>query len=535
MLPFRVMRVPLISAPVPARRAGRFLIAGLAFVAAAWAQFDEPGSGRSRGDPPTRGGEFYDERVPVFFPPTPPPLGRALPRSSPPAGRLAAPPEMAAYVNEPFYPMLATRLALKRLPDRLKARVEEYRRTKVALLAELRAELERIQPLDPAARSSALSSLAARQAAPLRTLEESAEALRRDLGGSDYDWNAYRQWRLGDKERRGFSPSEVAQVMRAAAYYQDALLPAQRRLLREISLELLNAGENPEAAAANNPYLFFPPEPARVTVPPDVPSDVAAQLARYESRKAELKKELYDAVFDYDGRRFTFFRPNPLKALAERQRAPLAELEALAGEIRRGLAGREEIVPVVERTPLSPVLQDRLNALLQDVGSAQRRAIERIESILAEARGLPMQTSYRFEAEGLRFVVIPSRASRGGGAIGADTQAKIVAVRERVAQAASEYDQRLAVLLAERDAIRAEAGAALGLKEAAKLDQALGKAVRVANARETETVYREYRQALFEPGLSPEQRRLLFDGAIERLELPLPRGELQPFVRSPTW
>ena len=138
-----------------------------------------------------------------------------------------------------------------------------------------------------------------------------------------------------------------------------------------------------------------------------------------------------------------------------------------------------------------------------------------------------------FRSEGLRFVVIPSRASRGGGAINAETQARIIAVRDRVSQAAGDYDQRLAVLLAERDAIRAEAGAALGVKESAKLDQALGTAVRVANARETETVYREYRQALFEPGLSPEQRRLLFDGAVERLELPLPRGEMQPFLRSP--
>ncbi|MFM7750204.1 MAG: hypothetical protein ACKPB0_07290, partial [Opitutaceae bacterium] len=292
----------------------------MSLTATATAQDSEREFGRSPGEPRMRGGEFFEERVPVFFPPTPPPLGRALPRSNPPAGRLAAPPEMAAYVNEPFYPALATRLALKRLPDRLKVRVEEYRRTKVALLAELRAGLERAQTLSPAERAAAFEALAGKQAGPLRTLEETAEALRRDLGSSDLSWNAYRQWHLGDNERRGFSPSEIAQVMRAAAYYQDALLPAQRRLLREISLELLNAGENPEAAAANHPYLFFPPEPARITVPPDLPPEVAAKLADYETRKSALKKELFDAVFAHDGRRFAFFRPNPLKALAEKQR-----------------------------------------------------------------------------------------------------------------------------------------------------------------------------------------------------------------------
>lgn len=482
-----------------------------------------------------RGGEFIEERVPVFFPPTPPPLGRALPRSQIPAGRLAAPPEMAAFVNEPFYPALATRLALKRLPDRLKARVEEYRRAKVARLTELRAALEQARALAPAERAATLSAFAGRQAAALRAQEETAEALRRDLGSSDLSWNAYRQWHLGDSERRGFSPAEIAQVMRAAAYYQDALLPAQRRLLREISLELLNAGENPEAAAANHPYLFFPPEPARITVPAGLPGDVAAKAAEYETRKSGLKKELYDAVFAHDGRRFAWFRPNPLKALAENQRPRLAELEALAEEIRRGLADQPDAVPVMERTPLTPVLQARLNALLQDIGGAQRRAVERIESILAETRDLPMQASYRFEAEGLRFVVIPGRAARGGGAIPPATLDKIVAARERISQAGSDYDQRLATLLAERDAIRLEAAKILGTRESTKLDQAIGTAVRVANARETEAAYVEYRQALFEPGLSPEQRRLLFDGAIERLELPLPRGELQPVTRAPTW
>jgi hypothetical protein len=34
---------------------------------------------------------------------------------------------------------------------------------------------------------------------------------------------------------------------------------------------------------------------------------------------------------------------------------------------------------------------------------------------------------------------------------------------------------------------------------------------------------------------SVEQRRLLFDGAIENLDLPLPRGEMQITSRSKTW
>lgn len=41
-------------------------------------------------------------------------------------------------------------------------------------------------------------------------------------------------------------------------------------------------------------------------------------------------------------------------------------------------------------------------------------------------------------------------------------------------------------------------------------------------------LYRDYHDAVLAPGLSPEQRRLLFDGAIESLSLPLPGGAFQP-------
>jgi hypothetical protein len=40
--------------------------------------------------------------------------------------------------------------------------------------------------------------------------------------------------------------------------------------------------------------------------------------------------------------------------------------------------------------------------------------------------------------------------------------------------------------------------------------------------------YGDYQVAVFQPGLSPEQRRLLFDAAIEKLALPLPGGERLP-------
>ncbi len=477
------------------------------------------------------------DRASIFFPPNPPPLGRALPKGAPTAGRLAAPAELAAHVNELYYPPLGTRLATKALPPKLRAQLDQYRSAKLALQGELRAELDRVRPLEPAERETALAGFARRQAAALAGLENSAEQLRRDLIVSDQAWGALRQWHLGDKDRRGFSPVEIAQVMRAYAYYQNGLLPAQRRLLREISIELQAAGDNADTAASNQPYLFFPPEPARVLLPDDIPADVAAKLALYQTRKSALKKELYDAVHAHDWQSFAFLRGNTLKALAEKQTARLAELEAFAEEIRRGLAVMPEAAPIAERTPLPPVLQNRVAVLLRDIGAAQREAIERVEAILAKtrARSLPIQSNYRFEAAGLKFLVIPSRFGRGAGSPPADLTAQIAAIREELSAVANDYGSRLAEAINERDAIRVEVTRSLNTSKADRVDAALGTAMRVATARETEDVYREYRVALFQPGLSPEQRRLLFDGVVERLEMPLPRGELQPVMRAATW
>src|SRR5690606_21252803 len=74
------------------------------------------------------------DRLPVFFPPNPPPLGRNVARGVPPGGRYPAPPELAEYVSDFFYPALGTRLATGQLPDRLREQLDAYRAAKAALL-----------------------------------------------------------------------------------------------------------------------------------------------------------------------------------------------------------------------------------------------------------------------------------------------------------------------------------------------------------------------------------------------------------------
>jgi hypothetical protein len=474
------------------------------------------------------------ERVPIFFPPNPPPLGRALARGPAPTGRYAAPAELANYVNEPFYPALATRLYTKSLGPKLRAELDRYRAAKVALQNELRTELDRLRPMEPAARIEQLAAISRRQTPKITELEKSAEQLRRELITGDYSWTAAREWHLGDNPKRGFSPIEISQVMRGYAFYQNGLLPGQRRLLLEISLELQMAADSAQKATAAQPHMFFPPEPARVLIPDDAPAAVAAKVADYQTKKSQLKKDLYDAVYRHDGEHFSLFT-GTLRKLADRQAPKLAELDRLAEEIRVGLASLPEPDQVTERSPLPPMLHARVASLSADLQSAQKEATEKLDSILAntpEVRG-----SYRFETEGLKFVIFPVRGMGRGGPAGSTKQEpqKVQDARAAFAAIAEDYGRRLAELINVKDALVVEAASVLGTTKPDAINHALAAALRVANAKETESIYRDYRIAVFQPGLSPEQRRLLFDWVVEQLGLPLPRGELQPMQRGNSW
>lgn len=529
--------------PAPAPPAPRALLrlacAGLALAGAAWAQPSDGGFSRDRG------GEFGPslpavQPVMIYYPPSPPPLGQSIalaPFSSGPS-RNAAPPELADFVNECFYPQLGSRLAAGPLAEKSRTRLDHYRAAKRTLQDELRAEFDRLRDAEPEARAAALDALARRQAPRIAALEAEAEQLRRDLGSGDEHWSALREWRLGEKGQRGFSPAEIGQVLRGYAFYENSLLPAQRRLLREIQFEMNAAAPDAANAAAAQPYLFFPPEPARVLLPDDLPADVAAQIASYQTKKSKLKKELYDAVVAYESQRLGFLRPNPLKALAASQAAALAELETLAEEIRRGLARHASPATLAERSPLPPVLQARTAAIMSAIASAQKSATARLNELFAANRDVPMQTAVRFEPAGLRVLIVPSGAGRGRGRSGpapADSDARLAAIRAAAAAITDDYGRQVAGIVNDLNALRAEIARTLGTTHASAVDQTLNAALRVATARENDPLYAEYRVAVFQPGLSPAQRRLLFDGVIERLALPLPRGEPQPVGRNARW
>jgi hypothetical protein len=257
----------------------------------------------------------------------------------------------------------------------------------------------------------------------------------------------------------------------------------------------------------------------------------AAKLAVYQTKKSALKKELYDAIRQHDGDTFSFLKGNTMAALARRQEAQLAELETLAEEIRRLLPAARDLPPPAERSPLPVALMSRISKMMTRHAAAQLEASGKIEAIFAAAKSLPFQFSYRFDPTGLRFLVVPSRtASRQP-----EVMRKIEGVRAQVSAVAEHYGRTLAELVNERLAIHAEVTELLGEAKAEAVERTLVAAMRIAQQTEAKGLYDEYRIAVFEPGLSPEQRRLLFDGALEKLELPLPRAEMQPTRRANSW
>ena len=147
-----------------------------------------------------------------------------------------------------------------------------------------------------------------------------------------------------------------------------------------------------------------------------------------------------------------------------------------------------------------------------------------------------MTSDYRFESGRLTCAVRPIpdiRESRRGveRVFTPEHTRRVDAVRAELAGVAEAYALRLAEFVRDREAIRTEAVGALGATQADQVEPALVAALSLAAVRDTADLYREYRLAIFQPGLSPEQRRLLFDGAIERLQLPLPGGKRQPMSR----
>lgn len=496
----------------------------------------------------------YRDRVvrprPVSFPPFPYPLGQPLPRK--PAVIASSPtPAVVKYsdfANEPFYPQLATHHP-ERLDPHDAQMLRDYLAEKILLQAELRAAIAQTAGLDPAARQAIFDDLARTQAPRIATLERRARRLAHRLAGADREWSYLREWRLNDGKRPD-SPEEIAQVLRAAAFFEDGLSQPQRDLLRVLAEEIHSPGSaaprspRERALAAMNSrldpradsrrYLHLPPAPARIPLPDGLPPEVLQQIRAYEERLAGLKRELRDAVIDAD-RRTWLTRRTRMSDLAERQAPQFAELEKLADAVRRHLADHPDLAPAPVVSPLTAAMDRQLDSILE-----RRRMLEDATTeAIAQAQARYPKTRIRHLFHGSEVSVRVEHVPRfrlprqNGKPVPPETEERLLALEAELVAITNEYNQHYMVLARETLALQKEVAALPGLATPQATVAALSAATRHSLRRLEGNPYDDYRLATLTPGLTTSQRRLLFDAAVARLEQAPPPPERQPVGREP--
>jgi hypothetical protein len=462
---------------------------------------------------------------PIYFPPLPPAIGEPIPanRSRGSLAKFAPPAVLANYVYEPFYAPLSPLLFTEDLDRRRREKLDGYRAARAAALDTLRAKLDSLKNTDGEARAAALAAFAAEQAPVLAELEATAEALRDNFVNGGFfqagsNWNYSRQWRLGDDTRWESTTDEI-KVMIGAAFFQDGLSPAQRRLLRELAMELTDSLQTLGADISldsSGPFFYFAPETARIRLPVNLPAEVAAQVASYQQQKLALKNELREALYKQDRTMFDYKRTAVLRELAEQQAPRLAALEQLAEEIRLGLAS----LPNPASPPALPLpreLSARITTYLSQKSEWQRAMLARLEALRSE---FPEdRVEYIRQGAGLAIQIVGNRKSS------AETRARRETAETALASFNASQNERYIALARDKELIRVDVlkavTGATGAAGSKSIDQLLRQFAYAFGLQERWERYHDYETATLQPGLSAAQRRLLFGAAVEKLDLPL--------------
>ena len=451
---------------------------------------------------------------------------------------LLAPEELAAYVDDPFYAPLSTRLAQRNLTDTLRRRLDAYHAAKIELETQLQRKLATLSSADAATKESALVAFAREQTPRLVVLEATAEQLRSDflrsglvgLFSGTGDWNEHRTWRLGTGHLTGDGDESLAakfRVARAAVFYQDGLSAAQRRLLREVVMELQVLAFKPSGATtpADDALVFFSPDTARVRLPANLPLALANKVAAYHLEKSALKSQLRDTLFQQD-RETKSVRTRALTQLAATQAPRFAALEQLAEDIRRELAVHSNRSPARHAIAFPPGLAARVAAYQNGRASLQQAIhakLEEISRILPPSQFKVVQNMNN--PKGDNTLVLELRSTAGSSEDRRLVQQVITRFNNDHRQQAAALAQEYAGISA---AITELAVADPELTRGKPAESLLQEFAIASIQKEARPLYTDYATAVFQPGLSPEQRRLLFGAALKKLALPLPGGEFQP-------
>ena len=134
--------------------------------------------------------------------------------------------------------------------------------------------------------------------------------------------------------------------------------------------------------------------------------------------------------------------------------------------------------------------------------------------------------AHRAERLALNKALLARRDEVMKSAPGADAAALAEKVRLAIADFSREHASQYATLETSGAAIRGD----LARLPGASVDSAAALLIKFSESiqrLQNFWDYRDYQTAVLQPGLSPEQRRLLFEGALEKLALPLPGATLK--------
>jgi hypothetical protein len=470
----------------------------------------------------------------VYFPPVPPPLGTDLPLLAPFASGAPPPPELAHFVNELFYPMLAARLAADDLPKTLRAQLLAYSTAKVELQSELRSRIESLKDADLNARERQLAALAASQAPRIAEVWAAAERLRTDLrraglfglpsGNAD---DAYISGGPLPPERD--APMVAgdlrleSEAMRGAAFFQDGLSAAQRELLRDAAIELWAETDPSQAAAQAHPrerLLYFSPETARVPLPENLPPSLERRISEFTASKNRLKSELLNAVRSNESSGSA--RAEAFRKLAAAEASSFAALAEMAEGIRRELVK----LPDPSGPPAAPALPSDLTARISAYRTHKIELLKMLRGMLGGSLSSGDTTRARRDAKATDPIASATEWMHDG-----TTSTGVQPSDLKVSAAEFERVQRtqLAELNKERAGIRESLSDYVRANDrptdTKSVDDLLKDFEDARQRQELWDKYRDYQAAALMPGMSPEQRRMLYDAAVEELALPLPAGE----------
>ena len=470
----------------------------------------------------------------VFFPPIPPPLESEIPVLAPYDPGPPAPAELEAFVGETFYSLFGARLASGDLPRPLRERIVAYRLAKVGLQEALRAQILGLKDADPDVRRKQLEAFANQQAPRILELEATADQLRADLrpvrvlglqvDGADPGGRLSRKIHLvRDTPADAAGLASEAEAIKGAAFFQEGLPLPQRRLLLEAAAELqskINPGFGTTGVAPGMGIIFFSPEASRIPIPGEPQEPLKGIVSEYLASKDALKAELRDALAATDNAP-TDTRKETLAQMSSAQAPRVSRVEALAEEIRRGLAAVTNPQGPPALAPIPPELASRIS-------DYRRHKVELLKTL----RALLVAPSPRGEAA---HNPNTEQSDAGAGTLAwmhdGSTRTEIQTNELRVSVA--EFDHRqnelIAALNTEEAGIRASLAdyvrSAGGPLDSKSVNDLLRDFEAARQRQELWGRYRDYQAAVLLPGLSPGQRRILFDAAIEQLALPLPAGE----------